>query len=158
MLSNECYDSGEEAYLTWPEADPEHSFYWNNFNVGAILLGDFNSFLPIRVCTKSAAELGFWIFVVLSVAIPVVIIPLAAWLLWRKYRKQYERWNTDVPEPADDVTDVTAVDATEIPAEEVAEASETDPAPSTGTVTEPATETKNVSTETEPVYDETEAR
>ena len=158
MLSNECYDSVEESYLTWPEADPERSFYWNNFNVGAILLGDFNSFLPIRVCTKSAAELGFWIFVVLSVAIPVVIIPLAAWLLWRKYRKQYERWNTVVPEPADDVTDVTAVDATEIPAEEVAEASETDPAPSTETVAEPATETKNVSTETEPVYDEAEAR
>ena len=158
MLSNECYDSGEEAYLTWPEADPEHSFYWNNFNVGAILLGDFNSFLPIRVCTKSAAELGFWIFVVLSVAIPVVIIPLAAWLLWRKYRKQYERWNTDVPESADDVTDVTAADATEVPKEDVADASETDPAPSTGTVAEPAAEAENVSTETEPVYDETEAR
>ncbi|MBR7021052.1 MAG: helix-turn-helix domain-containing protein [Lachnospiraceae bacterium] len=135
MLSNECYDSVEESYLEWPEADPERSFYWNNFNVGAILLGDFNNFLPIRVCTKSAAELGFWIFVVLSVAIPVVIVPLVAWLLWRKYRKQYERWNDEATEAAAGDTAVNAEDDVS----DVATEPETDAVTDTATETSPET-------------------
>lgn len=134
MLSNETYDE-DEYFVEWPKADPEHSFYWNNFNVGAILLGDFNSFLPIRVCTKSAAELGFWIFVVLSVAIPVVIIPLAAWLLWRKYRKQYERWNDEATEAAAGDTAVNAEDDVS----DVATEPETDAVTDTATETSPET-------------------
>ena len=87
------------------------------------------------MCTESAAELGFWIFAVLSVAIPVVIIPLAAWLLWRKYRKQYERWNDEATEAAAGDTAVNAEDDVS----DVATEPETDAVTDTATETSPET-------------------
>ena len=98
MLANSTTEVGEDTPAMWPDVDLEHSFSWKNAEVGAILLGDFDSFLPIRVCTATGAEIGFWIFVVVSVAIPVIVIPLIAWILWRKCRRQYDSWNTGTTE------------------------------------------------------------
>ena len=98
MLSNDVIDWDTSGVPDYPEFDPGHSFHWANTNVNAVLLGDFNSFLPIRVCTATGADIGFYLFVIVSIAIPVIVIPLIAWILWRKCRRQYDSRNTGTTE------------------------------------------------------------
>lgn len=76
------------------------SFRLNNHSVGGIHLGPFDNLLPIRVCTPFCAELGFGIWIFLLIMIPICVMPFAAWRLWRKCSKQFERWNSEAPEPA----------------------------------------------------------
>ncbi len=64
------------------------SFRIENNRVGGILLGPTNEFLPIRVCTSRGADIGFAIWIILCILIPLSIQPLG-WLLYRKMSRKY---------------------------------------------------------------------